>query len=114
MIRYPDLALEQTDEGEEFRYGRHRTRIYAGKVDENIVQHLAGYTLAGVTLSVADITGFLPSLKVHDELIYVVPKSEAYGMLAELHKEMRKPPKWWPELVTWSEGQVAERYGEAK
>ena len=44
MIRYPDLRTERNDDGKmEFVYGhgRNKARIYGGKIDENIVQHLA-------------------------------------------------------------------------
>ena len=59
-------------------------------------------------------TGLLPKLMVHDELVYVVPEREAEPMLAELQSIMRTPPTWWPELVTWSEGDIADTYGDAK
>ena len=51
---------------------------------------------------------------VHDELVYVVPDAYAETLLKLLQKIMRTPPVWWPELITWSEGDSAERYGTAK
>jgi len=51
---------------------------------------------------------------VHDELVYVVPEDEAELMLDIVQEVMRTPPTWWPELVTWSEGDIADTYGDAK
>lgn len=118
VIRYPSLHEEPRDNGrgKEWWYGqgRHRARIYAGKIDENIVQALARDVMADNMLKFTRDTGVYPSLTVHDEAVYVVPEQEAEGMLAHLQEIMRTPPKWWPELVVWSEGSVADSYGAAK
>lgn len=117
IIRYPDLRSSVGARGrKEWVYGsgRHIARIYAGKIDENIVQALARDVIAGNALEVRKTTGFSPALMVHDELAYVVPEGVAYDLLTLVQQEMRKPPIWWPELVTWSEGDVADTYGSAK
>jgi hypothetical protein len=118
MIRYPDLRKEYSDEDQrwEFVYGhgRNKARIYAGKIDENIVQHLARCVIADNALTVWRETGNNPALMVHDELVYVVPEDEAEILLNIVQKTMRTPPIWWPELVTWSEGDIADTYGDAK
>ena len=54
------------------------------------------------------------ALPIYDELVYVVPADEADSVLDTVQRIMRTPPTWWPELVTWSEGDVADTYGEAK
>jgi DNA polymerase I-like protein with 3'-5' exonuclease and polymerase domains len=51
---------------------------------------------------------------VHDELVYVVPEDSAEQSLEQLQTIMRQGVSWWPELVTWSEGDIASCYGEAK
>jgi hypothetical protein len=118
LIRYPDLRTERNkdDNRMEFIYGhgRNKARIYAGKIDENIVQHLARCVIADNALTVQQITGLNPALMVHDELVYVVPDDEAVETLATVQEVMRTPPEWWPELVTWSEGDIADTYGDAK
>lgn len=120
MIRYPNLRKERNEEGKaEWFYGegRHKARIYAGKVDENIVQHLARTALVGYDLefSRTKVGRNLPlALEVYDELVYIVPEDEAEEALDTLQGIMRSPLPWWPELVTWSEGGIADRYGEAK
>ena len=118
IIRYPDLRTERNEDDNrmEFIYGngRNKARIYAGKIDENIVQHLARCVIADNALTVQKITGLDPALMVHDELVYVVPEDEAQPLLDVVQKVMRTPPEWWPELVTWSEGDIADTYGDAK
>lgn len=117
IIRYPDLRTERNEEGRmEFVYGhgRNKARIYAGKIDENIVQHLARCVVADNALAVKKETGRNPALMVHDELVYVVPEAEAEGLLDVVQQTMRTPPIWWPELITWSEGDIADTYGDAK
>lgn len=117
VIRYPGLRQEQKDDGKmEWVYGdgRRKARIYAGKIDENIVQHLARNIIMGNALEFKRQTGLNTALRVHDELVYVVPEHEADEKLALLQSIMRTPPVWWPELVVWSEGDVADSYGQAK
>jgi DNA polymerase len=117
IIRYPDLRTERNDDGRmEFVYGhgRNKARIYAGKIDENIVQHLARCVIADNALTVQQETGLNPALMVHDELVYVVAEDEAEHVLDIVQQIMRTPPIWWPELVTWSEGDIADTYGDAK
>ena len=118
MIRYPKLRVEVSEETgkKEFVYGsgRRKTRIYAGKIDENIVQHLARCVIADNALAVQRQLGLIPALMVHDELVYVVPEDVAESTLAKVQEIMRTPPAWWPELITWSEGDIADTYGDAK
>ena len=83
-------------------------------VVHNCVQALARDTIADNAVEFFRATGFRPSLMVHDELVYVVPESEAADALATLQGIMRTPPKWWPELITESEGDIADTYGDAK
>jgi DNA polymerase I-like protein with 3'-5' exonuclease and polymerase domains len=121
IIRYPNLHTEIDEKSgrPEWWYGQGRTRarIYAGKITENIVQHLARNVMADIALDVAKTDlGKLYPLKhtVHDELIYVVRDEHATEMLDIIQDRMRTPPSWWPELATWSEGDIAQTYGDAK
>lgn len=117
LIRYPGLREEFTEDGKsEWVYGegRNKARIYAGKVTENIVQHLARCVIADNALEYRTKTNRSPALMVHDELVYVTPADVAEVALDTLQRIMRTPPVWWPELVTWSEGDIADSYGGAK
>jgi hypothetical protein len=116
IIRYPGLHVERLNNRDEWWYGsgRHRARIYAGKIDENMVQALARDALKDYKLQVYQATGERSALDVHDELVYIIPEDKAQDHLDTVQRIMRTPPKWWPELVTWSEGDLADTYGEAK
>jgi DNA polymerase len=116
-IYYPDLKQERDDNGKmEWWYGNGRTRarIYAGKGVENLVQALARDVIAEHAVKFFKATGMRPALTVHDELVYVVPEDSAEEQLEQLQTIMRQGVSWWPELVTWSEGDIASCYGEAK
>ena len=118
IIRYPNLRIETNEEDgrKEFVYGTtHRSaRIYAGKIDENIVQHLARCVIADNALEIRRVSQLVPALMVHDELVYVVPTDQAQETLDMVQGIMRTPPTWWPELLTWSEGDIGDTYGDAK
>lgn len=118
IIRYPALREEiDEDTGSVdwwYAEGRHKARIYAGKITENIVQALARDSIFDATIEFYRRTGRRPALRVHDELVYVVPEKDAPRLLELLQSILRTPPKWWPELVVWSEGDVAGCYGDAK
>lgn len=116
-IYYPSLVKERDEKGKmEWWYGngRSRARIYAGKGVENLVQALARDVIAEHAVKFFKQTGLRPALTVHDELVYVVPEANAQEHLDTLQGIMRSGVSWWPELVTWSEGDVADCYGEAK
>lgn len=118
IIRYPKLRQEfdKRNAKAEWVYaeGRNQARIYAGKITENIVQALARDTIMDNTLEFFKRTGLRPALRPYDELAYVVDEAKAPELLAELLLVMRTPPKWWPELTVWAEGDIAPTYGAAK
>lgn len=112
MIRYP--ALDYIEEDKEFWYGegRNRARLTGPKVDENLVQHLARCIMAEQMLKIA--AKYDVAHTVHDEIVCVVEEGRAQECLDFMLDTMRTAPTWWPELVLWAEGDVADSYGEAK
>lgn len=79
---------------------------------ENLVQHLARTILSEQMLA---ISKQLPvSLSVHDEVVCIVPNHQAEDALQFMLDTMKTPPKWWPEIVLWAEGDIADSYGQAK
>jgi DNA polymerase len=86
------------------------TRIYGGKVTENIVQALAALVIreqmaaAGLHFKVA--------FQVHDEIIVAVPEDNALADQAKLEALMSTAPKWAPDLPVACESGVAANYGD--
>ena len=121
QIRYPDLRQQVDDETGQsewiYGHGRKQARIYAGKIDENLVQHLARNVIADNILAFAKTPlgrKYPLAHTVHDEVVYVVDEDDAEEVLATLIELMSQPPSWWPELVTFAEGDIAQTYGSAK
>jgi DNA polymerase len=118
LIRYPDLRRQVNEKTGyiEWKYGqgRHTRFIYGGSMDENIVQALARIVLMDNVMEFWKRTGLRTKLRVYDEAVYIVDEAAASDLLKELLAIMRTPPKWWPQLVVWSEGDCAPAYGLAK
>lgn len=112
MIRYPQLEFDPEEQSFFYGEGRNRARITGPKVDENIVQHLARCIMAEQLLKINKRYKVVHT--VHDEIICVAPDEEAQDCLDFMLETMRTPPTWWPELVVWAAGDVADSYGEAK
>lgn len=115
-IYYPALRTEQGDTYKEWRYGegRHKASLSGGKMTENMVQAISRDIINDNVIDYMKLTGRKPSLLVHDEAVYVVKEAEAEQALADLQGIMRISPKWWPEIILWSEGDIADTYGAAK
>lgn len=116
-IRYPELRQIVGDDGKpvwKYGTGRNERFLTGGKCDENIVQALARDVLIDAIMRIKKKTGLYPAHTVHDEVVYIVPESDAESILEVVNNELQTPPSWWPDLVVWSKGDVADRYGEAK
>lgn len=135
IIRYPDLryldehgviqeffnGVRPKDENQVrsrtgwwYGRGRHRARIYGAKVFQNGTQAIARDSIFDCAIEYYRQTSLRFNLRTHDELAYVVSKAQAEKRLEQLQKILRTPPRWWPELITWSEGGIAQTYGAAK
>jgi DNA polymerase len=86
------------------------TKVYGGKVTENIVQALAAIVIreqmaaAGLHFKVA--------FQVHDEIIITVPESNALADQAKLEAIMSSAPAWAPDLPVACESGMAANYGD--
>lgn len=86
------------------------TRIYGGKVTENIVQALAALVIREQMAAVGQ--HFKVAFQVHDEIIISVPEDNALADQAKLEALMSTPPKWAPDLPVACESGVAANYGD--
>ena len=88
------------------------TRIYGGKVTENIVQALARIVVAEQMASIGQ--SYHVAFQVHDEVIIVVPDDEKDEAQQLVEKRMSTPPRWALDLPVACESGVGYNYGEAK
>lgn len=122
LIYYPQLRQEEDGTWPDGRAkrswmyaaGRHKAFLTGPKTTENCVQALARDSIFDCAVEYFKRTNLRPALRVHDELVYVVEEAKAQELLDELQHVMRTPPKWWPQLLVWSEGDTARTYGDAK
>jgi DNA polymerase I-like protein with 3'-5' exonuclease and polymerase domains len=117
-IRYPELRFDrdggQYEKGEwSFVAGRgERTRLYGGKVVENIVQALARIIVMDQTMEIRK--QYPVVMHSHDEVVLYVKEDEAEEALKFGVACMKQPPSWAPRLPVAAKGAYARRYGEAK
>ena len=113
-IQYPNLRQI----GDEWVYDIYKkayeaetTKLYGGKVIENICQALAG-ELCKEAIERAEIAGLHPVGQVHDEILCIDMNPDfAVGKLKAC---MEQPPKWMPTLRLKSEVSHGKNWNEAK
>ena len=86
------------------------TRIYGGKVTENIVQALAALVIREQMAAAGQ--HFKVAFQVHDEIIVAVPDSRVETAEAKLIEVMSTPPKWAFDLPVACESGAAKNYGD--
>jgi len=116
-IKYPNLR-RQTDEetkSTELVYDTRKgkaimvTRIYGGKVIENVCQALARIVIGEQLLRVAK--DYKVVMTVHDAIGCIVPEDEVERGMQAVEKAMRIRPKWAPDLPLDCEGGFGDSYG---
>lgn len=112
LMRYDNLDFEQGEKGLEFSYKtrRGRTRIYGGKVVENVCQGIARCIIGEQMLKIAK--RYKVVLTVHDAVACVVSKSEVDEAVAYVEEAMRWVPDWAQGLPLDCESGYAESYGD--
>jgi hypothetical protein len=114
FIEYVDLT--KTSDGYSYKQRKGRnfvdTKIYGGKVVENVCQHLARNIVAEQWNEVAKT--WPVKLSSHDEIAMVVPTGQAQECLEQTIEIMSTSPKWWADLPLAAEGGIGDTYGEAK
>jgi len=112
-LLYPDLRYEKDDKGRsQAVYGPHATKLYAGKITNNITQALARIVMTDGMLRVAKkypIAG-----TVHDELIAVVPDDEVVDAKTWVLAQMTMEPSYMQGIPLDADGGAHRRYGLAK
>ena len=88
------------------------TRIYGGKVVENIVQALARIVVAHQMVEIAK--RYKVVLQVHDEIVCCVDEGEAEEAKQFIMDCMSTPPEWAADLPVACEADIGLNYGECK
>jgi hypothetical protein len=112
-LLYPNLRQIKDDEGRsQWVYGPDATKLYPGKITNNIVQGTARIVMTDGMLRVGKkypIKG-----TVHDELIAVVPDEEVADAKTWVLAQMTMEPKYMQGMPLDADGGAHRRYGLAK
>jgi DNA polymerase len=87
------------------------TKIYGGKVVENMVQALAALAIREQMVALRT-RGYKVAFQVHDEIVVVVPDTQAKVAEADIIAVMSTPPVWAPQLPVSCEAGTADNYGD--
>lgn len=88
------------------------TKIYGGKIVENITQALAAIVIREQMVEIGK--RWHVAFQVHDEIVLVVPTDRADEAQADIEQVMSTPPAWAPDLPIACEAGYADNYAEAK
>jgi DNA polymerase len=116
-VRYPDLRPDQDEKGRvqwSYADGKDgkRTKLYAGKVTNNVVQGTARCVMTDGMLRIGKRYPVCGT--VHDEALCVAPESEADEAKEYLLACMTIEPSYMPGIPLAADGGVHKRYGLAK
>ena len=111
--RYEGLAKVMDAEGKvqyEYKTRKGPTKIYGGKVVENICQAVARCVIAEQMLRIAK--RYKVVLTVHDAVACIAPEAEAEEAVAYVESCMRWRPEWAATLPLNCESGVGKSYGD--
>ena len=114
LMRYEDLQMETGEMGAEFSYRtrRGRTRIYGGKVVENVCQAIARCIIGEQLLQISK--RYKVVLTVHDSLACCVLDEEVPEAQAYVEECMRWTPDWADGLPINCESGTGKSYGDCE
>lgn len=108
-LGYADLRKD--DEGQfSYKTRNGRTKIYGGKVIENVVQAIARCVIAEQMVWISE--RYRPVLTVHDAVAIIAPIEEAERAQAFVESCFYKTPKWAVGLPLACESGIGENYGQ--
>jgi len=112
-LLYPNLRIEKDKDGRsQFVYGPDATKLYAGKITNNVTQALARIVMTDGMLRVSK--RYFIAGTVHDELIAVVPDAEVEEAKTWVLAQMTMEPSYMPNIPLAADGGAHRRYGLAK
>lgn len=112
-LLYPDLKPGKDEQGRlQWRYGADETKLYAGKITNNVTQGVARCVMTDGMLRTAK--KYFVAGTVHDEQIVVVPNAEVADAKTWVLAQMTMEPKYMPGIPLAADGGAHRRYGLAK
>ena len=112
-LLYPDLKRTKDEKGRaQWTYGADSTKLYAGKITNNVTQGVARCVMTDGMLRVAK--RYPVKGTVHDELIAVVPDDEVSDAKTWVLAQMTMEPRYMPGIPLDADGGAHRRYGLAK
>lgn len=112
-LLYPNLRRKKDEDGRsQWVYGEDETKLYAGKVTNNVTQAVARIVMTDGMLRVSKRYPVVGT--VHDELLAVAPDEEANNAKTWVLAQMVMEPRYMPGIPLGADGGVHRRYGLAK
>jgi DNA polymerase len=113
-LLYPNLRKQQNKETkkDEWVYGEDATKLYAGKIANNVTQATARIVMTDGMLRVSK--KYFVAGTVHDEQIVVVPDEEVEFAKTWVLAQMTMEPRYMPGIPLDADGGAHRRYGLAK
>ena len=112
-LLYPDLKPGKDDKGRlQWTYGRDGTKLYSGKITNNVTQGVARCVMTDGMLRTAK--KYFVAGTVHDEQIVVVPDAEVAEAKTWVLAQMVVEPKYMPGIPLAADGGAHKRYRLAK
>ena len=113
-IFYPELYGEKSDMGFEYSYKvrRGRSRLYGGKVIENVCQAIARCIIGEQMLRINK--KYKVVLTVHDSIVCCVPDEEVAEAQQFVETCMRWTPDWAAGLPVDCESGTGKSYGDCE
>jgi hypothetical protein len=112
-LLYPDLRIIKDEKGRsQYVYGPDATKLYAGKITNNVTQALARIVMTDGMLRVSK--RYFIAGTVHDELIAVVPDAEAEDAKTWVLAQMCMEPSYMQGVPLNADVGAHKRYGLAK
>ena len=112
-LLYPDLKPGKDEKGRlQWTYGKDETKLYSGKITNNVTQGVARCVMTDGMLRTAK--KYFVAGTVHDEQIVVVPDREVADAKTWVLAQMVVEPKYMPGIPLAADGGAHRRYGLAK
>lgn len=109
---YPELHYHRDEETgeEEWRYKTRKgfTKLYGGKLTENVIQALSRVDMSQSLLRILARTGIRPCHLEHDAATWLVPERLVDPFVKVVNDEMTRAPQWLPGIPLGCDVEVKE------